>query len=104
MYGDGQVAVAVVFNPKPSDKIPEAEQMLSAGAVCLQLLNAALASGWGANWLSGWTSHDRAFVERHLGLRPEETLAGYIFLGTETKAPPERPRPDLDAITQWVSE
>jgi nitroreductase len=103
-YADGQLAVAVVFCPKPSEKIPEVEQLLSAGAVCLQLLNAALASGWGANWLTGWTSHDRGFLEDALGLEAGESLAGYIFLGTETAAPPERPRPDVAAITTWVPE
>ncbi len=77
MYAEGQVAVAVVFTPKPSEKIPELEQLLSAGAVCLQLLNAALASGWGANWLSGWTSHDDGFVQSNLGLMPGERLAWY---------------------------
>ena len=103
MYAEGQVAVAVVSAPKPSDKIPELEQVLSAGAVCLQLLNAALAAGWGANWLSGWTSHDEHFVQANLGLMPGERLAGYIFLGTETSPPPDRPRPDIDAITEWVA-
>lgn len=102
MYAEGQLAVAVVFCPKPSPKIPEIEQLLSAGAVCLSLLNAALAAGWGANWLSGWTSHDADFVRGNLGLAEGESLAGYVFLGTETCAPPERPRPDIAAITDWV--
>ncbi len=102
-YADGQLAVAVVISPKPSEKIPAIEQTLSAGAACLQLLNAALAAGWGANWLSGWTSHDRDFLRDQLALADDESLAGYIFLGTETSAPPERPRPDIDAITSWVT-
>jgi nitroreductase len=101
-FADADLAVAVVASPKPSEKIPEIEQLHSAGAVCLALLNAALASGWGANWLSGWASHDRDFVETHLGLSAQESVAGFIHLGTETAAPPERPRPDLEAITTWV--
>lgn len=102
-YADAHLAVAVINSPKASDKIPEIEQTYSAGAVCLSLLNAALAAGWGANWLSGWASHDRAFVTDGLGLAAHETVAGFIHLGTETTAPPERPRPDIDAITTWVS-
>ncbi|WP_212525081.1 nitroreductase [Actibacterium sp. MT2.3-13A] len=96
------LAVAVIAAPKPSEKIPAIEQLYSAGAVCLALLNAAHASGWGANWLSGWIAHDRAFVEEGLGLSAAENLAGLIHIGTETTQPPERPRPDLDAITEWV--
>ena len=101
-FADAHLAVAVVSSPKPSEKIPEIEQVLSAGAVCLALLNAALASGWGANWLTGWASHDRAFIRDNLGLADHETIAGFIHIGTETNAPPERPRPNLDAITTWV--
>ncbi|MEO1138539.1 MAG: nitroreductase family protein [Pseudomonadota bacterium] len=103
-YEDGQLAVVVVEVQKPSQKIPAIEQTYSAGAVCLALLNAALASGWGANWLSGWPSHDRAFVEQGLGLEQNERVAGMIFLGTERSVPPERPRPDLQAMTSWVTE
>ncbi|MGB8623700.1 MAG: nitroreductase [Paracoccaceae bacterium] len=100
-HGSG-LAVAVVSAPVPADKVPEIEQSYSAGAVCLSLVNAALASGWGANWLTGWPAHDRGFVEEGLGLAPDERVAGFIHLGSESAAPPERPRPDVNAITTWV--
>lgn len=103
-FAMGYLVVAVVASPRPSDKIPVIEQTLSAGAVCLSLVNAALASGWGANWLTGWAAHEPDFVGPHLGLEPQETLAGFIHLGTETTVPAERPRPDVAAITTWVEE
>ncbi len=102
MFETAPLSVAVVASPKPSEKIPEIEQTLSAGAVCLALLNAALASGWGANWLTGWTAFDRPFLTEALDLHSHEYVAGFIHLGTETSTPPDRPRPDIDAITQWV--
>jgi nitroreductase len=102
-YATADLAVVVVASPKPSEKVPEIEQTLSTGAVCLQLVNAALAAGWGANWLSGWASHDRDWRERNLGLMPHEWIAGIIHIGTETSPPPERPRPDTDAMTEWFS-
>ena len=102
-FADADLAVAVIASPKPSEKIPEAEQVLSAGALCSQLLNACLAAGWGANWLSGWASHDRQWREENLGLMPHETIAGFIHIGTEKATPPDRPRPDIDAITEWIS-
>lgn len=101
-FANADLAVAVVSSPKPSEKIPQIEQVYSAGAVCLALLNAALAAGWGANWLSGWASHDREFITDALGLAAHENIAGFIHIGTERHAPPERPRPDLDAITSWI--
>lgn len=96
--------VAVVASPKPSEKIPHIEQQHSAGAVCLALLNAALAAGWGANWLTGFTAHDPVFCSEGLGLAEGETVAGFIHLGTEGAVPPERPRPDMATLTRWVSE
>ena len=103
-FDQGNLAVAVIEVQKPSEKIPALEQTYSAGAVCLALLNAALASGWGANWLSGWPSHDRGFMREALGLNDNERIAGFLHIGTETSAPPERPRPDLTEITTWMSE
>lgn len=103
-FANSPLCVAVIEVHKPSDKIPAIEQTYSAGCVCLALLNAALASGWGANWLSGWASHDRGFVTAALGLAGHERVAGFVHIGTETSAPPERPRPDVEAITSWVSE
>jgi len=101
-FDQGHLAVAVIEVQKPSDKIPALEQTYSAGAVCLALLNAALAAGWGANWLSGWTSHDRAFMEQGFDLAAHERIAGIIHIGTETSSPPDRPRPDLETITTWL--
>lgn len=101
-FATADLAVAVISSPKLSDKVPQIEQIYSAGAVCNAMVNASLAAGWGANWLSGWMSHDRAFVEHTFALTPSESIAGFIHIGTETSTPPDRPRPDLDAITTWM--
>ncbi|WP_133489173.1 nitroreductase family protein [Aliiroseovarius marinus] len=101
-YERSPLAVVVVESPVDSEKVPAIEQTYSAGAVCLALLNAALASGWGANWLSGWASFDADFTHDAFGVNSHESVAGIIHIGTETVAPPERPRPDLDAITTWI--
>ncbi len=96
------MVVAVIAVEKPSPSIPPQEQFLSAGAVCLGLVNAALASGLGACWLTGWPAHDRDFQESVLGLEPHERIAGFIHLGQCDTRPPERPRPDIEAITSWL--
>lgn len=104
MFRDAPVMVAIVAAPVPSDKIPEVEQTLSAGAACLSLVNAAMAAGWGANWLSGWMAYDRDFLNQGLALSPTEWVAGYIVIGTEGPVPTDRPRPDLSAKTDWRTE
>ena len=38
-----------------------------------------------------------------LGLAAHERIAGLIHIGTESASAPERPRPDLDAKTTWIS-
>lgn len=96
------VIVAVVFAPVDSPKVPEWEQFLSTGAVCLGLVNAALASGWGAAWLTGFAALDPAFARSHMGLAAHERLAGLIHIGTRGATPPERPRPDVAARTTWL--
>ena len=103
-FENGQLAVVVVASPKPCDRFPQIEQTYSAGAVCLALLNAALASGWGANWLSGWASHNRDFCTEALALAPHETVAGIVHIGTGPVQMPDRPRPDVTALTHWLHE
>ena len=94
------MAVFVVSSPKAA-AIPEWEQVLSAGAVCDTLLNAALAMGYGANWITDWYSYDAQATEI-LGLSPSEKVAGCVLLGTPREPPLERERPDAAAlVTHW---
>ncbi len=104
MFGNAGLIVTVVSAPNSLERIPKVEQLYSAGAACLSLLNAAQASGWGANWISGWTSHDREFIRRGLNLSDDETVAGFIHIGTEKSAPSDRRRPDVAALTEWVEK
>ncbi|MCL5775728.1 nitroreductase family protein [Limibaculum sp. FT325] len=101
-FAQGAVIVAVIASPKASDKIPDWEQTMSAGAVCLSLLNAALAAGWGANWLTGPLARDAAFLGATLGAAPGEWVAGFVHIGRETLVPADRPRPDTEALTTWL--
>jgi nitroreductase len=101
IFADAPLVIAVVGSPKASAKIPALEQTLSAGAVCLALLNAALAAGWGAAWITGSMASDRPFLDA-LGLAPAEWVAGFIHVGTPGPAPAPRERPDPAALTTWV--
>jgi len=98
---EGGLVIAVIASPKASDKIPDWEQHLAAGCVCLSLLNAALASGWGANWLTGPLARDPDFLREAFGAAPHEFVAGFVHIGNERVAPADRDRPDLAAITEW---
>ena len=100
-FDRGGLAVVVISAPQEVAKVPVTEQVLSAGALCLGLVNAATAAGWGANWLTGWVAHDAAFCARAFGCEGAETVAGIVHIGTPGPAAPERPRPDLGRVVQW---
>lgn len=102
-YDLGQLAVVVIAAPKASDKVPAIEQTLSAGALCLGIVNAAEAAGWGANWLTGWPAHDAEFAALAFGCVADEWVAGIIHIGTPApQEAPARPRPDLDRLITWA--
>lgn len=100
-FDRGGVAVVVISSPQDVPKIPPAEQILSAGALCLGLVNAATAAGWGANWLTGWVSHDTVFAAEAFGCTAGETVAGIVHIGTPGSPAPERPRPNLARVVRW---
>ena len=101
-YDLGKLAVVVIAAPKPSPKVPVAEQVASAAAVCLGLVNAAEAAGWGASWLTGWPAHDATFAARAFGCTEGETVAGIVHIATPPADGPDRPRPDLSRLVTWV--
>ena len=102
-YDLGQLAVAVIASPKAVEKVPMAEQLLSAGALCFAILATATAAGWAANWLTGWPAHDGEFAAAAFGCTGAETVAGLIHIGTAgTAAQPDRPRPDLARLISWA--
>jgi nitroreductase len=95
------VVVAVVSKAGPHFKIPEWEQMMSAGALCLNLLISANAHGYVSNWLTEWFAYDeRAYPL--LGVQPGERVAGFVHIGSTSFPVVERPRPELSQTVTWV--
>ncbi|MEY3906096.1 MAG: hypothetical protein RIR59_919 [Pseudomonadota bacterium] len=90
--------VVVLSCPVTSSKIPVWEQELSAGAACMQLLNAAHAQGFVGGWLTGWPAYSEQ-VRNAFGSAGER-IAGFIFIGTPGRDLEERPRPEISSIVQ----
>jgi nitroreductase len=96
-FANSPVIVGVISRAGPHAKIPEWEQVLSAGAACMNLVNAAHALGYGANWVTGWAAYDRSCLDL-LGIGPKERVAGFVHIGRPTAALEDRPRPKLEDI------
>lgn len=97
------LVVAVVSTAAPHVKIPQWEQVLSAGAVCLNMLMAANAHGYVANWRTEWIAYDDRTL-RALGVKPGEKIAGFIHVGSSEFPIPDRPRPNLADVVSYAGE
>lgn len=92
----------VVISQIKGAAIPEWEQILSAGAVCMNLVTASLAMGFGANWITEWYSYDPQALAL-CGVGAEERVAGLIMIGTAAAPPDERPRPDPVELVTYLA-
>lgn len=100
-FSHAPVIVSVIARPQAAPKVPEWEQLLTAGSVCMNLLHAAHALGFGAQWLTAWMTEDRPLAE-YLGLAADERIVGFIHIGTPKMDVPDRERPALASLlTEW---
>ena len=97
------LVIAVVSRAAPHVKIPEWEQVLSAGAAAMNLVLAAHALGYAASWITEWYAYDRGVLAA-LGLAEHERIAGFVHIGRASASPEDRPRPPLDTIASRFAD
>jgi nitroreductase len=100
-FANAPLVIAVVSKAGQHAKIPEWEQILSAGAAGMNLVVAAHALGYGANWVTGWAAYERPALEL-FGVGAGERVAGFIHIGTPKAGQEERPRPKLSDIVTYL--
>jgi nitroreductase len=101
LFTRAPVVVAVVSTAAPHAKIPVWEQQLSAAAVCFNMVLAAQAVGFDAQWQTDWVAYDEA-AKSAMGIAVKEQVAGLIYIGTSSTVLEDRPRPDVAAlVTKW---
>lgn len=94
------LCLAVLSMPVPDSK-PVWEQQLSAGAVCMNILHAAHALGFGAKWLTEWVAYDPEILAALLPAKqasPSARIAGFVYLGSKSSEPEDRERPKLQHV------
>ena len=98
------LTIGVISAPQAHSKVPEFEQLLSAGNVALNLVHAAHALGFAASWVTRWYAFD-AEAGAMLGARAGERFVGFVHIGTPTTSIEDRPRPALDSIvSRWSDQ
>ena len=101
LFSRAPVVLAVISCAARHAKIPEWEQQLSSAAVCYNVVLAATAIGYGAQWQTDWVAYDED-TTKAMGLKAPERIAGLIYMGASTVALEDRPRPDAGAwLTRW---
>lgn len=103
-YSFAPLIVAVIARIETNHpKVPEQEQLLSAGCVAYNLLLGAQALGYGAQWLTGWAAYDREAAAL-LGLAAHERVAAFVHIGSAREPAPERVRPQIgELVSEWTA-
>jgi nitroreductase len=91
------LVIAVVSRAGEHQKIPEWEQILSAGAAAMSLVFAAHALGYAANWITEWYAYDRRVLDA-FGVGAQERLAGFVHIGRARGPAEDRDRPALSEV------
>ena len=94
--------IALICKKIQHAKVPEIEQRLSLGAAAQNILHAAYSQGLGAIWRTGAISY-HPLLAKGLGLKSNEELLGFIYLGTAVGEKKERPELNLkDFVQAWL--
>ena len=95
--------VVVAAKVREHRGVPAVEQIVAAGAAAQNMLVAAHALGFGGFWRTGAAAYDDE-VKRALGLRAEDAIVGFVYLGTPATEPAPLPAPDVAAhVTRWTA-
>jgi nitroreductase len=78
-----------IVDVKVHPKVPEVEQVLSTGAAVQNILLMLKAQGYGAIWRTGAITGS-SVLKQLLGLREQDIIAGFIYIGSLTREIPIR--------------
>jgi nitroreductase len=97
------LVIAVAAELRADHPVPEIEQLLSAGAAAMNMLNAIHTLGYGGMWVTGANAYD-ANVRAALGLGTTSRLVGFLYVGTPVAAQAAPKRPDRAGhVVEWTA-
>jgi len=104
MLSTAPLVIAVGARVAVSPKVPELEQLFSAAAGIMNLLNAFHALGYGAIWLTGPNAYDPQVAES-LRFAADERCLGFVYVGTvasSNKSPALRRLDHAGVVRDWT--
>jgi nitroreductase len=93
--------VVVAAHGTPGVKIPLIEQTLSAAAAAHAMMLAAFALGFNAMWKTGGPAYDPV-VKSALGLEADDSVVGFLYLGSERERVPHVPGQWRDLVREFA--
>jgi nitroreductase len=93
------LAIVVAAKVRPQHKIPEIEQVISAGAATQNMILAFHVCGFASMWRTGKPAYDPE-VKTALGLELHDHIVGMIYVGTPLGLTPEKTRPDPNRFVE----
>ena len=95
--------IVVAAHVIPESNIPVIEQILSAAAAAQNIMLCTFAMGYGCSWKTGDSAYDDT-VKAALGLRTQDAIVGFMYLGTNATPPSAPIDVDIDAlVSTWTS-
>ncbi|SFN46684.1 Nitroreductase [Izhakiella capsodis] len=93
--------ITVVAHCEVHPKVPQWEQVVSAGCAVMAMQMAALAQGFNGIWRSGAWTEDRQIREA-FGCRTQDAIVGFLYLGTpQLKASGSSQPPDVAPFVSY---
>lgn len=94
--------ILIATNYKVHEKVPEFEQLLSAGAAAQNMLLALESLGYHSVWRSGPLCNSDA-VKSYFNISADNTICGLIYTGSSDIQMPERDTVALDEFVTYLS-
>lgn len=95
------MVITVAAKTQAHPKVPVLEQQIAAGCATMAMQQAAFALGLGAVWRTGDFAFD-ANVNTALGLKAEDQIVGFLYIGTPAVAAPKKPQRDGSQYARYL--
>lgn len=92
--------IMVATNIQQHEKVPEFEQLLSAGAATQNILLALQSMGYQSVWRTGLLCNEPA-VKSYFNVADKDTVCGFVYVGSSDIQMPPKAQVELDDLVEY---